>query len=105
VEAWLVRIAHRKAIDVVRARNRRAVPVGALPESGATDPEPVEHTEDLWQALRELPFKQRACVVYHHVAGLPYAEVATIVGGSPEAARRAASDGIARLRTTYGARA
>ena len=27
VQAWLVTIAHRKALDVVRARSRRAVPV------------------------------------------------------------------------------
>ncbi|NTW41935.1 MAG: RNA polymerase sigma factor, partial [Cellulomonadaceae bacterium] len=32
VEAWLVTIAHRKAIDVVRATGRRAVPVGDLPD-------------------------------------------------------------------------
>jgi DNA-directed RNA polymerase specialized sigma24 family protein len=48
-----------------------------------------------------LPFKQRATLAYHYLAGLPYAEVAAIVGGSAEAARKAASDGIARLRETY----
>src|SRR5271156_358432 len=32
VEAWLVTIAHRKAIDVTRAVARRAVPVGDVPE-------------------------------------------------------------------------
>ena len=35
VEAWLVTIAHRKAIDVRRADARRAVPVGELPERPA----------------------------------------------------------------------
>jgi DNA-directed RNA polymerase specialized sigma24 family protein len=37
-------------------------------------------------------------VAYHYLAGLPYAEVAAIVGGTVEAARRAAADGIATLR-------
>ena len=37
-------------------------------------------------------------MAYHHVAGLPYREVAGILGGTPEAARRAAADGIKRLR-------
>ena len=35
VEAWLVTIAHRKAIDVTRAAARRAVPVAELPEDPA----------------------------------------------------------------------
>ncbi|MGI8448721.1 MAG: RNA polymerase sigma factor [Streptosporangiaceae bacterium] len=42
VEAWLVTIAHRKAIDVTRATARRAIPVAETPEapsavSGALD--------------------------------------------------------------------
>jgi DNA-directed RNA polymerase specialized sigma24 family protein len=40
-------------------------------------------------------------VAYHHLAGLPHAEVAAILGGSTDAARRAAADGIAALRRTY----
>jgi DNA-directed RNA polymerase specialized sigma24 family protein len=35
------------------------------------------------------------------VAGLPYAEVAALVGGSTDAARRAAHDGIRALRRRY----
>jgi DNA-directed RNA polymerase specialized sigma24 family protein len=34
-------------------------------------------------------------------AGLPYAEVAQILGGITEATRRAASDGIRNLRKSY----
>ncbi|TXG89920.1 sigma-70 family RNA polymerase sigma factor [Rhodococcus rhodnii] len=96
VEAWLVTIAHRKAIDVVRARGRRAIPVDEVPDVGS----PAWHGLDpqLWEALAELPFTQRAAVAYHHVMGLPYKEIAAILGNSTEAARRASSDGIARLR-------
>ena len=96
VEAWLVTIAHRKAIDVRRADARRATPVDAVPERPGP---PTAETDDaLWQALRRLPDKQRLTVAYHHVAGLPHREVAAIVGGSEAAARRAAADGIAALR-------
>ena len=55
----------------------------------------------LWAALRALPTKQRQAVAYHHVGGLPYAEVARLIGGSTDAARRAAHDGIRALRSHY----
>ncbi len=104
VRAWLVTIAHRKAIDVVRARNRAPVPVAAVPERGpeSAGRDGIEVGDDaLWQALAALPDKQRRCVAYHHVAGLPHPEVAAIVGGTAAAARRASADGIAALRRTY----
>jgi RNA polymerase sigma factor (sigma-70 family) len=103
VEAWLVTIAHRKAIDVTRAAARRAVPVGDVPEPPATaQPAGGESRDlDLAGALAALPRRQREAVAYHYLAGLPYAEVAAVTGGSTDAARRAAADGIARLRKTY----
>jgi len=100
VEAWLVTIAHRKAIDVTRAAARRAVPVADLPEDPAAD-QPDGRDLDLHAALAALPHKQRAAVAYHYLAGLPYRDVAAIIGGSADAARRAASDGIASLRRSY----
>ena len=101
IEAWLVTIAHHKAIDSLRAQSRRAVPVADIDEtsSNASAWEPPE--DDLWAALRALPTKQRQAVAYHHLAGLPYAEVATIIGGSTDAARRAAYDGVRTLRRRY----
>lgn len=101
VEAWLVTIAHRKAIDIRRAQARAPVTVAELPERPTLENSPETWDGDLWVALDALPGKQRAAVAYHYLAGLPYTEVATIVGGTADAARRAASDGIARLRETY----
>jgi RNA polymerase sigma factor (sigma-70 family) len=103
VEAWLVTIAHRKAIDVTRARVRRAVPAGDLPETAASPP--PERDDDLADALARLPDKQKQAVAYHYLAGLPYADVAAVLGGSADAARRAAADGIATLRRAYPATA
>jgi RNA polymerase sigma factor (sigma-70 family) len=101
LEAWLVTIAHRKAIDQLRAERRRAIPTGEVPERPSPAGVPGGWESDLWAALRTLPLKQRQTVAYHYLAGLPYAEIAEVLGGTAEAARRAAADGIAALRRTY----
>jgi len=110
VEAWLVTIAHRKAIDVTRAAARRAVPLAEIPDAGSTadsgDPPAHGLDGDLAEALTRLPARQKQAVAYHYLAGLPYADVAAILGGTADAARRAAADGIARLRRSWpGSRA
>jgi RNA polymerase sigma factor (sigma-70 family) len=100
-EAWLVTIAHRKAIDVLRARKRQPAPVGEIPEVPTVLGLPGSEDGDLWQAVAALPEKQRQAVAYHYVAGLAYAEIADILGGTTDAARRAAADGVKNLRKNY----
>ncbi|WP_375389295.1 RNA polymerase sigma factor [uncultured Amnibacterium sp.] len=96
VRGWLVTIAHRKALDVLRASARTVNPEEGVPDSpvaaGGRD-------LDLWAALARLTAGQRAAVVHHHLAGLPFDEVAALTGSTPTAARKAASDGVRRLRT------
>lgn len=100
IEAWLVTIAHRKAIDITRGNSRRAVPVADTSDSPA--PERADaHDLDLDAAVGALPPKQRQAVAYHYLAGLPYAEIAVILDSNVAAARRAGADGIATLRRTY----
>jgi RNA polymerase sigma factor (sigma-70 family) len=104
VEAWLVTIAHRKAIDITRAAARRPVPVARTPDDStapAADNPGRGLDGDLADAVARLPAKQKQAVAYHYLAGLPYAEIAAIVGGTADAARRAAADGIATLRRVY----
>ncbi|RSD21378.1 RNA polymerase sigma factor [Amycolatopsis eburnea] len=98
VQAWLVTIAHRKAVDVIRAQARRPLPVGDIPDRPGNA---ETFTGDLWDALARLPDKQRLAVAYHYLAGLPYREIAEITGGTTDAARRAAADGVKALRATY----
>ena len=103
VRGWLVTIAHRKAIDLHRkaARTRSA-------DGRAAGPAPLPTAPDgdpsLWAAVAALPEKQRLAVVHHHLAGLPYAEIAALTGSTPAAARRAAADGIATLRRLHSDR-
>lgn len=101
VEAWLVTIAHRKAIDVIRAAARRPVAVADVPERPTELGRPEDWDGDLWTALARLPDRQRMAVAYHYLGGLPYREIAEITGGSTDAARRAAHDGIVSLRSHY----
>jgi RNA polymerase sigma factor (sigma-70 family) len=101
VEAWLVTIAHRRALDVGRARSRRPTPTDSMPDRPSPHDDPAARDPDLWSALRSLPNKQRHAVAYHHLAGLPFAEIADILDNSPDAARRAAADGIKTLRKIY----
>ncbi len=99
IEAWLVTIARRKVIDLVRKAQRSAKPVAEVPRE-PTGLDFGGSEIDLARLLGRLSDRQRRAVIYHYLVGLPYAEVAALVGGSAEAARRAAADGIAKLRTT-----
>ena len=99
LEAWLVTIAHRKAIDITRTRTRAPIPTDVVPEPAVPRERPDFDT--LTEAVDGLPDKQKHAVAYHYLAGLPYTEIAEILGGTAAAARRAASDGIATLRRTY----
>nr|WP_161102504.1 sigma-70 family RNA polymerase sigma factor [Actinomadura rayongensis] len=101
VEAWLVTVAHRKAVDLARAAARRAVPVGDVPDGAAPDGRPEDWEGDLWAALRTLPERQRRAVAYHYLAGLPYRDIAAITETTTDAARRAAADGMKTLRAIY----
>ena len=102
LRAWLVTIAHRKAVDGYRARRRTPTPTGEIPdrvEAGGTAPDVAD--EALAGAVRALPFKQRAAVAYRYLADMSYRDVAELLGGSEAAARRSAADGIATLRRSY----
>ncbi|MEV7607467.1 RNA polymerase sigma factor [Paenarthrobacter sp. NPDC089322] len=98
IEAWLVTIAHRKCIDLLRSRSRRAIPVDKPPEGRSRLGIPGDGHAELLEAVGQLPRKQRQAVAYHYLAGLPYKDVAELLGGTPEAVRRAGADGVKALR-------
>jgi RNA polymerase sigma factor (sigma-70 family) len=99
LRAWVLTIAHRKALDAHRARARRALPmaeIGALDGRGA--PEAALPDQALWDAVQELPTRQRSAVVLRYVADLPHRDIASAIGCSEEAARRSLHEGLTKLR-------
>ena len=103
VEAWLVTIAHRKAIDILRRQQRREIAIGVEMVNTSELGISVATKHELWDLVRTLPGRQRQAVAYHYLGGLPYDEVAAILGGSVDAARRAAADGMKNLRSMFDA--
>jgi RNA polymerase sigma factor (sigma-70 family) len=101
LRAWVLTIAHRKALDHHRARARRPVPVAAFDREPAAPDDAEERDEDLWAAVQHLPDRQRGAVLLRVVGDLPHRDVAATLGCSEEAARRALSDGLAKLRKEW----
>jgi RNA polymerase sigma factor (sigma-70 family) len=103
IRGWLVTIAHRKAIDVLRSSNRQPVPVDEIPSDSinwnAVEGKPDEIDIDaLRNAIADLPDKQRRAVTYRYIADLSYADIGALLECSQPAARRNVSDALASLR-------
>jgi RNA polymerase sigma factor (sigma-70 family) len=115
LRGWLFTIANRKALDSHRARGRRATPVAELPEA-VGEPlgrSPIIEAEgrspshlnggepELWQAVGDLPTKQRASVLLRFAGDLAYREIGEATGCSEEAARRNVHEGLKKLREVW----
>ena len=100
VRAWLLTIARNKAMDSHRARVRRPVLVGE-PLDTPSGEEMPEQDDELWDAVRELPAKQRAAVTLRFVGDLSHAEIATVLDCSEAAARRSLHEGLTKLREEF----
>jgi DNA-directed RNA polymerase specialized sigma24 family protein len=105
LRAWVLTIAHNKALDMHRARARRPVPVAEVgdrpdpaiaagPPAGAGAGADGDH----WERVRALPPRQREVLTLRYAADLTHAEIALALGCSEVAARRAAADGLKALR-------
>jgi RNA polymerase sigma factor (sigma-70 family) len=99
LRAWVFTIANRKALDHFRTRRRGPVPVETPPELETAAPQVPE--EELWARVRELPAKQRTAVALRFVSDAAYAEIASTMDTSEEAARRNVHEGLKRLRLEY----
>jgi RNA polymerase sigma factor (sigma-70 family) len=111
LRAWIMKIAHHKAIDHIRGRTRRPVAVesavveatlgaaGSVAGSPASAPADAGVERDgVWAPVAELPPKQRAAVAMRFLLDSAYEEIAAAMGTSEDAARRNVHEGLKRLR-------
>jgi RNA polymerase sigma factor (sigma-70 family) len=88
---WLFRIAHNEAVSRLRER-RDAVELDLVPaiatDSLAQTIEDRERLAQLRADLRELPERQRAALVMRELSGLGHAEIAAVLGGSPQTVKQ-----------------
>jgi DNA-directed RNA polymerase specialized sigma24 family protein len=96
--AWVLTIAHRKALDHFRARKRRAVPVGDDLPDVAAPPIPNPATTASGRASTRCRPSSAAPVLLRFAGDLSHREVAAAMGVSEEAARRNAFEGLRKLR-------
>ena len=100
LRAWVMRIAHNKAIDHVRGRARRPVAVAEVAEvrDVRVRLDAGLDASGVWTRVSALPVKQRAAVALRFVGDASYADISAAMGTSEDAARRNVHEGLKRLR-------
>jgi RNA polymerase sigma factor (sigma-70 family) len=107
---WLTTVVSRVCLDILRSRkSRREEPIGAqvverpVVQGDGADPEGEAILADsvgvaLLVVLDTLTPAERLAFVLHDLFGLPFNEIASIVGRSPAAAKQLASRARRRVR-------
>jgi RNA polymerase sigma-70 factor (ECF subfamily) len=109
LEGWFTTIVARVCLDMLRSRKSRReeplVPIDAAVAGYEQGPEQEAMLADsvglaLLVVLDTLPPAERVAFVLHDTFGLPFGEIASITGRSPDAARQLASRGRRRIQGT-----
>jgi len=111
LEGWFTTIVGRVCLDLLRSRKSRREdpldpdPIEAVVAGYEQGPEQEAMLADsvglaLLVVLDTLPPAERVAFVLHDTFGLPFGEIASITGRSPDAARQLASRGRRRIQGT-----
>ena len=112
LDGWLTTVVSRVCLDMLRARKaRREDPIGAaaaepiLPAGNALNPESEAVLADsvgvaLLVVLDTLTPAERLTFVLHDLFGMPFEEIASIIGRSVAASKQLASRARRRVRAT-----
>ena len=96
LRAWVLTIARRKATDLHRARGRRAIPSGDLPEQPA--PAAIGGQAEVWTVVGTLPERQRAAVFLRFAGDLTHRDIASVMESNEDAVRKNVSEGLKKLK-------
>lgn len=101
LEGYVRTTMARLHVSIWRRRRRERL-TGEVPEHGYTDPG-FERPQDsgLWQALANLPRRQRAVLALRYYEGLTDAEIAAALGISKGTVRSQASRALGKLRAGW----
>jgi RNA polymerase sigma-70 factor (ECF subfamily) len=105
-EAWLHKILTNECYAEARRRTRWSAKIRVLPVPDATDAGGVLTVNDrdqLERAFRRLTLEQRSVLVFHHVIGLPIAEIAERLGIPLGTAKSRLRNGTAAMRASIEA--
>ncbi|MFG3441924.1 SigE family RNA polymerase sigma factor [Nonomuraea sp. NPDC047897] len=102
-ESYTRMIMARLHISVWRRRRRERL-VWDLPETSHLDTRPSDGEQGLWQALAELPRRQRTVLVLRYYEQLTDSEIAGVLKISHGTVRSHASLGLSRLRSAIADR-
>ena len=102
VEAWVFRIAHNSALDLLRRRARQELWISETPLEDIPDPDiGAEHRLAMAANLRtfmQLLPAQRAAVILMDVLGYSLQEIAVVLGASVASVKASLHRGRTRLR-------
>ena len=80
LSTWIFQVARNAGIDELRARERHARLIGAVPPPPRSANGPGEARVEIDEALATLPVDQREALLLVEVLGLRYAEAAGVLG-------------------------
>jgi RNA polymerase sigma-70 factor (ECF subfamily) len=82
-DAWLHRILVNTSLMAIRRRRRRPIEVELQPIAPSTEPDPaaaIADRDELDRLFAHLELEQRAVVVLRYFAGMPMADIASVMG-------------------------